>query len=182
MDTNLAEANGFLYDASDHTFMFDLTEKLTVDGGDLGMKTKFCNFANAGTAAENVISRHVNVRGCIRIVLSAKRRIAAGEEFLFDYQFTDVMPDWAKRPESDDGLTLAVTSPNRSGGDTDRQDGDGDSSEDDEQSDEARSDSDDEDALYSAAQASGNAHPGVSLNKAAYDATRALQESRQRNI
>lgn len=63
------------------------------------MKTKFCNFVMKGSEQENTVSREVNVRGSIHIALFATRRIDPGEEFLFDYQFGQVIPEWAKKPD-----------------------------------------------------------------------------------
>lgn len=90
MDTDLAESVGFLYDARDHTYFFDITERFVVDAGLLGMKTKFCNFVLKGAEQENTVSREVNVRGCPHIALVATRRIEPGEELCFDYMFGKV--------------------------------------------------------------------------------------------
>lgn len=95
LDTRLADMVGRLYDAKDHTFFFDITESIVIDGGVLGMKTKFCNHVHGGTPEENCVSRLVRVRGEAHIALFAKRLVKPGEEFLFDYKFQSVVPDWA---------------------------------------------------------------------------------------
>lgn len=79
--------------------LVDITEKLVIDAGLIGMKTKFCNFVMKGSKQENTVSREVNVRGSIHIALFATQRIDPGEEFLFDYQFGQVIPEWAKKPD-----------------------------------------------------------------------------------
>jgi hypothetical protein len=97
MDTKKADTLGFLYDAKDHTFFFDVTQSLVVDGGVLGMKSKFVNHVQGGSPEENCMSRCVRVRGMAHIALFATRRVVPGEEFRFDYKFQVVVPDWAKR-------------------------------------------------------------------------------------
>jgi CXC domain len=96
MDTKKADSLGFLYDAKDHTFFFDVTQSLVVDGGVLGMKSKFVNHVQGGSPEENCISRCVRVRGMAHIALFAMRRVETGEEFRFDYKFQVVVPDWAQ--------------------------------------------------------------------------------------
>lgn len=103
MDTKKADSLGFLYDAKDHTFFFDVTQSLVVDGGVLGMKSKFVNHVQGGSPEENCQSRCVRVRGTAHIALFATRRVEVGEEFRFDYKFQDIVPDWAQ-PKGDDDL------------------------------------------------------------------------------
>lgn len=98
LDTRLADMVGRLYDAKDHTFFFDITESIVIDGGVLGMKSKFCNHTHGGTKAENCHSKLVRVRGDANIALFAKRAIVPGEELMFDYKFQSVIPPWAKQP------------------------------------------------------------------------------------
>ncbi len=98
LDTRLADMVGRLYDAKDHTFFFDITESTVIDGGVLGMKSKFCNHTHGGTKAENCHSKLVRVRGDANIALFAKRAIVPGEELMFDYKFQSVIPPWAKQP------------------------------------------------------------------------------------
>jgi hypothetical protein len=100
MDTKKADTLGFLYDAKDHTFFFDVTQSLVVDGGVLGMKSKFVNHVQADSPEENCMSRCVRVRGMAHIALFATRRVVPGEEFRFDYKFQVVVPDWAKYKET----------------------------------------------------------------------------------
>eukprot|EP00173_Palmaria_palmata_P004426 Plantae.Rhodophyta-Palmaria_palmata.ctg6000.p1 GENE.Plantae.Rhodophyta-Palmaria_palmata.ctg6000~~Plantae.Rhodophyta-Palmaria_palmata.ctg6000.p1 ORF type:complete len:449 (-),score=44.90 Plantae.Rhodophyta-Palmaria_palmata.ctg6000:41-1387(-) len=95
LDTSLADTEGFLYRKMDHTFLFDLTEKTVIDGGLLGMKTKFANHSSSDGC--NASNRMVVFRGIPHIVLYAKRNIRVGEEIKFDYGFTDQIPYWAKR-------------------------------------------------------------------------------------
>lgn len=99
LDTRLADMVGRLYDAKDHTFFFDITESIVIDGGVLGMKSKFCNHTHGGLPDENCVSRLVRVRGEANIALFAKRAIEPGEELKFDYKFQSVVPSWAK-PQS----------------------------------------------------------------------------------
>lgn len=95
IDTRLADMIGRLYDATDRTYIFNVTESLVIDGGLLGSKAKFCNHTKPG-ARENCASRLVRVRGDAYVALFCKRRVEAGEEFLFDYRFTGEVPAWAK--------------------------------------------------------------------------------------
>lgn len=98
IDTRLADMIGRLYDATDRTYIFNVTESLVIDGGLLGSKAKFCNHTKPGDR-ENCASRLVRVRGDAYVALFTKRAVKAGEEFLFDYRFTGEVPMWAK----DDG-------------------------------------------------------------------------------
>lgn len=99
LDTRLADMVGRLYDAKDHTFFFDITETIVIDGGVLGMKTKFCNHTHGGNPDENVHSKMIRVRGEAHIALFTKRPVKPGEELKFDYKFQSVVPPWAKAPE-----------------------------------------------------------------------------------
>jgi hypothetical protein len=101
MDTKKADSLGFLYDAKDHTFFFDVTQTLVVDGGVLGMKSKFVNHVQGGSVEENCVSRCVRVRGMAHIALFATRRVETGEEFRFDYKFQVVVPGWAQNKAED---------------------------------------------------------------------------------
>ena len=95
IDTRLADMIGRLYDATDRTYIFNVTESLVIDGGLLGSKAKFCNHTKPG-AKENCASRLVRVRGDAYVALFCKRPVETGEEFLFDYRFTGEVPTWAK--------------------------------------------------------------------------------------
>lgn len=95
IDTRLADMIGRLYDATDRTYIFNVTESLVIDGGLLGSKAKFCNHTKPG-AAENCASKLVRVRGDAYVALLAKRAVEPGEEFLFDYRFTGEVPAWAQ--------------------------------------------------------------------------------------
>lgn len=94
IDTRLADMIGRLYDATDRTYIFNVTESLVIDGGLLGSKAKFCNHTKPG-AAENCASKLVRVRGDAYVALFTKRKVETGEEFLFDYRFTGEVPAWA---------------------------------------------------------------------------------------
>lgn len=95
IDTRLADMIGRLYDATDRTYIFNVTESLVIDGGLLGSKAKFCNHTKPG-ARENCASKLVRVRGDAYVALFAKRSVDPGEEFLFDYRFTGEVPVWAR--------------------------------------------------------------------------------------
>lgn len=95
IDTRLADMIGRLYDATDRTYIFNVTESLVIDGGLLGSKAKFCNHTKPGVR-ENCASRLVRVRGDAYVALFCKRSVEPGEEFLFDYRFTGEVPSWAK--------------------------------------------------------------------------------------
>lgn len=95
IDTRLADMIGRIYDATNRTYIFNMTETLVIDGGLLGSKAKFVNHTKPG-ARENCGSRLVRVRGDAYVALFAKRAVNAGEEFLFDYRFTGEVPAWAK--------------------------------------------------------------------------------------
>lgn len=97
MDTIKADTIGHMYDYKDHTFFFDVTQSLVVDGGMLGMKSKFVNHVAGGSPKENCHSRCVRVRGMAHIALFAKRRVEVGEEFMFDYKFQEKIPEWARK-------------------------------------------------------------------------------------
>lgn len=97
MDTRKADMIGHMYDFKDHTFFFDVTQTLVVDGGMLGMKSKFVNHVSGGSPQENCRSRCVRVRGMAHIALFAMRRVEVGEEFMFDYKFQDIIPVWAQK-------------------------------------------------------------------------------------
>lgn len=96
LHTDNIEMLDHLYNAKDHTFFFDVTETLVVDGGMVGMKSKFINHVAGGSQEENCISRCVRVRGTPHIALFATRVVQPGEEFRFDYKFQQAVPDWAK--------------------------------------------------------------------------------------
>lgn len=98
IDTRLADMIGRLYDATDRTYIFNVTESLVIDGGLLGSKAKFCNHTKPGDK-ENCASKLVRVRGDAYVALFTKRVVEPGEEFLFDYRFTGEVPSWAR----DDG-------------------------------------------------------------------------------
>ncbi|CAN8068530.1 unnamed protein product [Agarophyton chilense] len=95
VDTRLADVIGFLYDAMERTYIFNVTESLVIDGGLLGSKVKFVNHTKAGDQ-DNCGSRLVRVRGDAYVGLYCTRRVEAGEEFLFDYRFTGAVPSWAQ--------------------------------------------------------------------------------------
>lgn len=95
IDTRLADMIGRIYDATNRTYIFNVTEALVIDGGLLGSKAKFCNHTTPGNH-ENCHSRMVRVRGAAHVALLCKRAVNAGEEFLFDYRFTGEVPGWAK--------------------------------------------------------------------------------------
>lgn len=95
IDTRLADMIGRLYDATDRTYIFNVTESLVIDGGLLGSKAKFCNHTKPGST-ENCASRLVRVRGDAYVALFCKQKVRPGEEFLFDYRFTGEVPNWAK--------------------------------------------------------------------------------------
>lgn len=95
IDTRLADMIGRIYDATNRTYIFNVTETLVIDGGLLGSKAKFVNHTKAGNR-ENCHSRLVRVRGDAYVVLFCKRTVQPGEEFLFDYRFTGEVPAWAK--------------------------------------------------------------------------------------
>ena len=95
IDTRLADMIGRLYDATDRTYIFNVTESLVIDGGLMGSKAKFVNHTKPGTG-ENCASRLVRVRGDAYVALFCKRSVEPGEEFLFDYRFTGEVPQWAK--------------------------------------------------------------------------------------
>lgn len=95
IDTRLADMIGRIYDATNRTYIFNMTESLVIDGGLLGSKAKFCNHTKPGSK-ENCGSRLVRVRGDAYVALFAKRSVNPGEEFLFDYRFTGEVPAWAK--------------------------------------------------------------------------------------
>ncbi|CDF40725.1 unnamed protein product [Chondrus crispus] len=99
IDTRLADMIGRLYDATDRTYIFNVTESLVIDGGLLGSKAKFCNHTKPGDK-ENCASKLVRVRGDAYVALFTKRVVEPGEEFLFDYRFTGEVPPWAR---DDDG-------------------------------------------------------------------------------
>lgn len=99
IDTRLADMIGRLYDATDRTYIFNVTESLVIDGGLLGSKAKFVNHTRPG-AKENCASRLVRVRGDAYVALFCKRPVDPGEEFLFDYRFTGEIPSWAKEDRS----------------------------------------------------------------------------------
>jgi histone-lysine N-methyltransferase EZH2 len=115
LDTKKADTLGFLYDAKDHTFFFDVTQSLVVDGGVLGMKSKFVNHVSGGSIEENCMSRCVRVRGMAHIALFATRQVLPGEEFRFDYKFQVVVPDWARRKESPGSRELGDRKPETPG-------------------------------------------------------------------
>lgn len=95
IDTRLADMIGRLYDATDRTYIFNVTESLVIDGGLLGSKAKFCNHTKPG-GKENCASKLVRVRGDAYVALFTKRVVEPGEEFLFDYRFTGEVPAWAR--------------------------------------------------------------------------------------
>lgn len=94
IDTRLADVIGRLYDATERTYIFNVTESLVIDGGLLGSKAKFINHTKPGEG-ENCGSRLVRVRGDAYVALFCKRAVATGEEFLFDYRFAGEIPAWA---------------------------------------------------------------------------------------
>lgn len=114
MDSKKADRIGHLYDAKDHTFFFDVTQSLVVDGGMLGMKVKYVNHTH-DELKENAVSRCVRVRGVAHIGLFAKRRVEVGEEFMFNYKFTTVVPEWAK---TGDSTSLSPDTPGRNNPET----------------------------------------------------------------
>lgn len=95
IDTRLADMLGRIYDATNRTYIFNVTESLVIDGGLLGSKAKFINHTRPG-GAENCGSRLVRVRGDAHVALFATRTVEAGDEFLFDYRFTGEVPEWAR--------------------------------------------------------------------------------------
>lgn len=95
IDTRLADMIGRIYDATNRTYIFNVTESLVIDGGLLGSKAKFCNHTKPGHD-ENCASRLVRVRGDAYVALFCKRTVEPGEEFLFDYRFTGEVPAWAR--------------------------------------------------------------------------------------
>lgn len=99
IDTRLADMIGRLYDATDRTYIFNVTESLVIDGGLLGSKAKFCNHTKPGDS-ENCASKLVRVRGDAYVALFTKRAVEPGEEFLFDYRFTGEVPSWAQDDEN----------------------------------------------------------------------------------
>lgn len=99
IDTRLADMIGRLYDATDRTYIFNVTESLVIDGGLLGSKAKFVNHTKAGEK-ENCVSKLVRVKGDAYVALFAKRTVKPGEEFLFDYRFTGEVPRWAQEESS----------------------------------------------------------------------------------
>lgn len=99
IDTRLADMIGRIYDATNRTYIFNVTETLVIDGGLLGSKAKFVNHTRPGSR-ENCHSKLVRVRGDAFVVLFCKRPVLPGEEFLFDYRFTGEVPAWAKEDKS----------------------------------------------------------------------------------
>lgn len=95
IDTRLADMIGRIYDATNRTYIFNVTETLVIDGGLLGSKAKFCNHTKPGSK-ENCVSRLVRIRGDAYVALFCKRPVNIGEEFLFDYRFTGEVPAWAR--------------------------------------------------------------------------------------
>lgn len=94
IDTRLADVIGRLYDATNRTYIFNVTESLVIDGGLLGSKVKFINHTTKGDG-DNCVSRLVRVRGDAYVALFCVREVNIGEEFLFDYRFTGEVPQWA---------------------------------------------------------------------------------------
>ena len=103
LHTKIADIVGVIYEAKDHTFFFDATESIVIDGGPFGSKAKFANHVD-GEIDDwkcNCFTALVRVRGDPYIALYASRKIEAGEEIAFDYKFTEpCIPSWAKKRES----------------------------------------------------------------------------------
>ena len=96
IDARLADMIGRLYDATDRTYIFNVTESLVIDGGLLGSKAKFCNHTKPGAKENCASSSLVRVRGDAYVALFCKRAVKTGEEFLLGYRFTGEVPAWAK--------------------------------------------------------------------------------------
>eukprot|EP00172_Hildenbrandia_rubra_P003747 Plantae.Rhodophyta-Hildenbrandia_rubra.ctg6386.p1 GENE.Plantae.Rhodophyta-Hildenbrandia_rubra.ctg6386~~Plantae.Rhodophyta-Hildenbrandia_rubra.ctg6386.p1 ORF type:complete len:605 (+),score=75.83 Plantae.Rhodophyta-Hildenbrandia_rubra.ctg6386:1246-3060(+) len=109
LDTDIADVIGRIYEAKDHTFFFDLTESIVVDGGPFGSKTKFVNHIPSVDVGSNCGSRLVRVRGQPYIALYARKTIEPGAEFAFDYQFRQVVPHWAKSSCNDDDCLSSLS-------------------------------------------------------------------------
>lgn len=82
-DSATADRVGLMYEATDHTFLFDKTRDLVIDGGLLGSKIKFCNHTKKSSGLENCESRFARVRGEGHVALVASKRVGPGDEFLF---------------------------------------------------------------------------------------------------
>lgn len=72
--------------ACNMTYAFDLTEKVTIDGGCYGSKVRFINHDKE--ARMNCEARFERVRGEGRIAIKAIKSVRPGEEFFFDYKGT----------------------------------------------------------------------------------------------
>ena len=85
IDTRLAEMIGRLCDASDRTYIVNVTVSLVIDVGFFVIPPS--------REQERTVQR---VRGDAYVALICKRSVEQGEESLFDYRFTGEVPLRAK--------------------------------------------------------------------------------------